>query len=139
MAVQLAHCCHPIPGDPIIGLISKGQGLVIHTHDCKTLVKLRRRDHHDWVDVEWDAEPDRFFGVGVRVIVHNGRGILAKVASAISAADTNITNVHTEDDDNGAYAIMEFSIEVADRAHLARLMRSLRRLQEVVRIVRVKH
>ena len=139
MAVQLAHCCHPIPGDPIIGLISKGQGLVIHTHDCKTLVKSRRRDHHDWVDVEWDAEPDRFFGVGVRVIVHNGRGILAKVASAISAADTNITNVHTEDDDNGAYAIMEFSIEVADRAHLARLMRSLRRLQEVVRIMRVKH
>ena len=75
----------------------------------------------------------------MRVIVANGRGILAKVASAISAADTNITNVHTEDDENGAYAIMEFSLEVADRAHLARLLRSLRRLQEVVRIARVKH
>ena len=139
MAVQLAHCCHPIPGDPIIGLITKGQGLTIHTHDCKTLAKSRRKDHHDWVDVEWDAEPDRHFSVGIRVIVTNGRGILAKVASAISAADTNITNVHTEDDETGNYAIMEFSIEVAGRAHLARLMRGLRRLQEVVRIVRVKH
>ena len=139
MAVQMAGCCHPIPGDPIIGLISKGQGLVIHTHDCSTLAKSRRRDHHDWVDVEWDAELDRMFAVAIRVIVSNGRGILAKVASAISAADTNITNVHTEDDDAGAYATMEFSVEVADRAHMARLLRSLRRLQEVVRIQRVKH
>ena len=139
MAVQMAGCCHPIPGDPIIGLISKGQGLVIHTHDCSTLAKSRRRDHHDWIDVEWDAEPDRLFAVAIRVIVSNGRGILAKVASAISAADTNITNVHTEDDDAGAYATMEFSVEVADRAHMARLLRSLRRLQEVVRIQRIKH
>ena len=137
-AVQLAHCCQPIPGDPIIGLISKGQGLTIHTHDCKMLVKSRRKDHHDWVDVEWDAEPDRFFTVGIRVIVSNGRGILAKVAAALTSADTNITNVHTEDDESGDYATMAFSIQVADRPHLARVLRRLRRVQEVVRIVRVK-
>ena len=138
-AVQLAHCCQPIPGDPIIGLISKGQGLTIHTHDCKMLVKSRRKDHHDWVDVEWDAEPDRFFTVGIRVIVSNGRGILAKVAAALTSADTNITNVHTEDDESGDYATMAFTIQVADRPHLARVLRRLRRVQEVVRIVRVKN
>ena len=138
MAVQLAPCCQPIPGDPIIGLISKGQGLTIHTHDCKTIGKSRRKDHHDWVDVEWDPEPDRFFGVGIRVIVANGRGILAKVAAALTSADTNITNVHTEDDESGNYATMEFSIQVADRPHLARVLRRLRNVQEVVRIARIK-
>ncbi len=137
-AVQLAHCCQPIPGDPIIGLITKGQGLTIHTHDCKTLAKSRRKDHHDWVDVEWDAEPDRFFTVGIRIIVSNGRGILAKVAAALTSADTNITNVHTEDDESGNYATMTFSIQVADRPHLARVLRRLRRVNEVVRIVRIK-
>ena len=138
MAVQLAQCCQPIPGDPIIGLITKGQGLTIHTHDCKTIAKSRRKDHHDWVDVEWDPEPDRFFTVAIRVIVSNGRGILAKVAAALTSADTNITNVHTEDDESGNYATMEFSIQVADRQHLARVLRRLRHLPEVVRIMRVK-
>ena len=138
MAVQLSTCCRPIPGDPIVGLISKGQGLAIHTHDCKLIAKHRRREAHDWVDVEWDPEPDRFFSVSIRVIVANGRGILAKVAAALTSADTNITNVHTEDDESGDYANMEFAIEVSDRPHLARVMRSLRRLQEVIRIIRVK-
>ena len=139
MAVQLARCCQPIPGDPIIGHISKGQGLMVHTHDCKTIVKSRRKDPDNWVDVDWDPEPDKYFNVGIRALVTNGRGILAKVASEITAADTNITNVHTEDDETSNYAIMEFAIEVADRAHLARVMRALRRLQEVVRVNRVKN
>ncbi|HEY4374605.1 MAG TPA: bifunctional (p)ppGpp synthetase/guanosine-3',5'-bis(diphosphate) 3'-pyrophosphohydrolase [Burkholderiales bacterium] len=139
MAVQLGNCCHPIPGDPIIGHISKGQGLVVHTHDCKTIAKARRKEPDNWVDVEWDPEPEKGFGVGIRVITTNGRGILAKVAAEITAADTNITNVHTEDDETGNYAMMEFSIQVQDRAHLARVMRNLRRLQEVVRISRMKN
>ena len=139
MAVQLARCCQPIPGDPIIGHISKGQGLMVHTHDCKTIVKSRRKDPDNWVDVDWDPEPDKYFNVGIRALVTNGRGVLAKVASEITAADTNITNVHTEDDETSNYAIMEFAIEVADRAHLARVMRALRRLQEVVRVNRVKN
>ena len=138
MAVQLAACCRPIPGDPIIGHISKGQGLVIHTHDCKAIAKSRRKEPDNWVDVEWDPEPDKHFNVTIRALVTNGRGILAKVAAEITAADTNITNVHTEDDETGNYAIMEFSIDVSDRAHLARVMRALRRLQEVVRINRIK-
>ncbi len=139
MAVQLAHCCQPIPGDPIVGLISKGQGLAIHTHDCKSIAKARGRQHNDWVDVEWDADPDRHFTVGIRIIVTNGRGILAKVAAALTSSDTNITNVHTSDDESGNYANMEFSIQVADRQHLATVMRRLRRVQEVVRIVRIRH
>ena len=138
MAVQLATCCRPIPGDPIIGHISKGQGLLIHTHDCKVIAKSRRKEPDNWVDVDWDPEPDKHFNVGIRALVTNGRGILAKVAAEITAADTNITNVHTEDDETGNYAIMEFAIDVSDRAHLARVMRSLRRLQEVVRISRIK-
>jgi RelA/SpoT family (p)ppGpp synthetase len=138
MAVQLARCCRPIPGDPIIGHISKGQGLVIHTHDCKTISKSRLKEPDNWVDVDWDPETGKHFNVGIRALVTNGRGILAKIAAEITAADTNITNVHTEDDETGNYAVMEFAIDVKDRAHLARVMRSLRRLQEVVRINRVK-
>ena len=138
LAVQLAPCCRPIPGDPIIGHISKAQGLVIHTHDCSTISKARRKDPDNWVDVEWAPEPDKYFSVIIRVIVGNGRGILAKVASSISSAESNITNVHTADDETGAYATMDFTLLVSDRLHLASVMKSVRRVQEVVRVTRLK-
>ena len=68
----------------------------------------------------------------------NGRGILAKVAASISAAESNITNVHTADDETGSYATMEFTLLVADRLHLASVMKSVRRVQEVVRVTRLQ-
>jgi len=136
MAVQFAKCCRPIPGDPIIGSIKKGQGIVIHTHDCPTAAKSRA-DPDKWLDVEWAAEPSRFFDVGVHVTVVNQRGVLAKVAGAIAADGANIDNV-SMDEDRSAYTNMHFTLQVADRQHLARVKRGLRRIPEVVRIARVR-
>jgi GTP diphosphokinase / guanosine-3',5'-bis(diphosphate) 3'-diphosphatase len=138
IAVQLASCCQPIPGDPIIGHISKGQGLTIHTHDCKTTAKARLKDPDNWVDVEWSPDPDKLFSVAIRATVSNGRGILAKVASAISSAEANITNVLTADDETGKYAMMEFTLLVSDRLHLAVVLKNVRRVQEVMRVNRVR-
>ena len=136
MAVQFAHCCRPIPGDPIVGSIKKGQGLVIHTHDCKASAKSHA-DPDKWIDVEWGPEPERMFDVAIRVEVANERGVLAKVASEIGSAGSNIDNVSI-DEDRSVYTTMHFTIEVANRMHLARVMRALRRLQEVLRVHRVK-
>jgi guanosine-3',5'-bis(diphosphate) 3'-pyrophosphohydrolase len=136
MAVQFAKCCNPIPGDPIMGFIKKGQGLVIHTHDCNVAAKLRG-DPEKWLDVEWDPDSGKMFEVSIRVVVVNQRGVLAKVASAIAAADSNIDNV-SMDDERSLYTTMHFTLQVTNRPHLARVMRSLRRIQEVVRIARVK-
>ena len=134
MAVQFARCCSPIPGDPIMGFIKKGQGLVIHTHDCKTAGKLRG-DPEKRLVVEWDPDSDKMFEVSIRVIVENKRGVLAKVAAAIADADTNIDNV-SMDDERSLYTTMHFILHVSDRLHLARVMRSVRRIQEVTRISR---
>ncbi|MCM8566451.1 RelA/SpoT family protein [Thauera linaloolentis] len=137
IAVQLARCCHPIPGDPIIGTLRKGQGLEVHTHDCPSVAKLRG-DRGRWVDVEWEAgSDDRLFDVGIRVLTRNARGVLARVASAIAEEDCNIQSVHM-DNEQGAYTALNFTLQVRDRMHLARVMRAVRRVQEVVRIGRVK-
>jgi RelA/SpoT family (p)ppGpp synthetase len=136
MAVQFAKCCRPIPGDPIIGFIKKGQGLVVHTHDCPTALKARS-DPEKWIEVDWASDTDRTFAVGIRVIAANQRGVLAKVAAAIAEAGSNIDNV-SMDDERGIYTALNFTIEVQNRLHLARLMKTLRRIPEVVRIVRVK-
>ena len=137
ITVQLARCCHPIPGDPIIGMLRKGQGLEVHTHDCPSVAKLRG-DRGRWVDVEWETDmEERQFDVGIRVLTRNARGVLARVASAIAEEDCNIQSVHM-DNEQGAYTALNFILQVRDRMQLARVMRAVRRVQEVVRIGRIK-
>jgi len=137
MAVQFAPCCHPIPGDPILGFINKGKGLVVHTHDCPAIRKFRM-DPDKWLDVEWDPDTRRLFKVNLKLAVANQPGVLAKIASGIAEAGSNIDNVGMEESDDSAYTNMHFTVQVENREHLARLMRGLRKIPEVVRLNRVK-
>lgn len=137
MAIQFAKCCKPIPGDPIIGMISKGQGMVIHTHDCPLIAKTRP-DPERLLDVEWDPETKKLFEVSIRLVVANQRGVLAQVAAEIAEAGSNIQNVAIDPEDGGAYTGMHFTLQVSNRLHLAQIMRGLRRIPEVIRITRVK-
>jgi GTP pyrophosphokinase len=136
MAVQFAQCCHPIPGDPIIGLINKGQGMLIHTHDCPVIAKTRS-DPDKVFDVEWAPETKKLFDVNIRIVVINQRGVLAKVAAEIAASDSNIDNVAVAPDSGDQYATMHFTLQVSNRLHLAKILRKLRSIPEVVRIARV--
>ena len=137
VAVELASCCHPIPGDPILGFIHKDRGLIIHTHDCPAIRNFRA-DPDKWLDVEWEPQKDRLFDVAIKLVVANKRGVLGRVASAISDQGSNIGNVSMEEEDGSPYTILYFTLQVEDRLHLARIMRGLRQLQDVVRIFRVK-
>ncbi|MBI4206932.1 MAG: bifunctional (p)ppGpp synthetase/guanosine-3',5'-bis(diphosphate) 3'-pyrophosphohydrolase, partial [Betaproteobacteria bacterium] len=137
MAVQFARCCKPIPGDPIIGMISKGQGMVIHTHDCPAIAKTRT-DPERLLDVAWASETRKLFEVSIKLVVANRRGVLAQVAAEIAEAGSNIQNVSVNPEDDGTYTDMHFTLQVSNRLHLARILRGLRRIPEVVRITRVK-
>jgi (p)ppGpp synthase/HD superfamily hydrolase len=137
MAVQLASCCRPIPGDDIVGSMKKGQGLVVHVAECRQAVRSRRVEPEQWLDVEWDRKTTRLFHAAVRVTVTNRRGVLAKVASEIAEAGSNIDSISMEED-RALFTPMLFVLEVADRQHLARVMRALKRLPEVEKIVRVR-
>ncbi len=137
MAAQLARCCNPIPGDPVIGLVSKGQGIVIHTQDCPVIRKSRHESDR-WVDVQWDDKTRRAFLVNIRLSVANERGVLARVAGGIAEAGSNIDNVSVEQSESSAYSTMNFTLQVTNRFHLAQIMKRLRLIPEVVRIVRVK-
>jgi GTP diphosphokinase / guanosine-3',5'-bis(diphosphate) 3'-diphosphatase len=136
MAVQFAKCCRPIPGDAIIGSIKKGQGMVVHTHDCP-IAAQSRIDRGKWLDVEWAAEGGRMFDVSIRVTVVNQRGVLAKVAAAIAEHGSNIGNV-SMDEDRSANTGMQFTLQVTDRLHLAHIVRGLRHIPEVIRIARTR-
>lgn len=136
LSVQLAPCCRPIPGDPIIGLIKKGHGLVIHTASCQA-IRAHRSDPDNWVDVEWESAPDQLFDVMIRLMVQNQQGVLAAVTSAIAAGHSNIDSVAINKLDED-YAEINFTVQVKDRHHLAQIMTELRRIPEVIRIHRLQ-
>ena len=135
MAVQLASCCHPIPGDAIVGHIRKGQGLAVHQAECVHAQRARRADPERWIELQWANDSTANFTVGLDVGVLNERGVLGRIAVAIAEGDSNILNVHVEDEE-AQVALIHFKIQVRDRTHLARVIRSLRRVKHVVQIAR---
>jgi RelA/SpoT family (p)ppGpp synthetase len=137
MALQLARCCRPIPGDPIVGSIKKGQGLIVHVFDCPSIVRSRVQEADKWLDVEWAPESGRTFDTRIRVVAQNAPGVLAKIAAGIAEAGSNIVNVNM-DEERDACTALYFTLQVTDRVHLARIMRALRHIPEVVRIGRVR-
>jgi GTP pyrophosphokinase/guanosine-3',5'-bis(diphosphate) 3'-pyrophosphohydrolase len=136
-SVQFAPCCRPIPGDPISGYLGRGEGLVVHTSDCPAGRRLFERDSERWMQVEWAEELARSFETSLHVLVRNGKGVLAQVASAISSAEADITHL---DMDNGAGDSVELRLllSVRDRVHLAEVLRTLRRVPVVMRVSRYR-
>ncbi|MBY0445371.1 MAG: guanosine-3',5'-bis(diphosphate) 3'-pyrophosphohydrolase, partial [Burkholderiales bacterium] len=139
MAIQCARCCNPIPGDPILGFVKKDQGLVIHTHDCPQIAH-GRIDSEKLIDVEWDADVNRLFDVPVRILAQNDRGTLAAIATAIAEADANITAVATQEPEGFSerYMQIQFTLQVSNRTHLAKVMKNLRQLPSAYRIQRMR-
>jgi RelA/SpoT family (p)ppGpp synthetase len=137
MALSMANCCSPIPGDAIVGHMRRDQGLAVHQSDCQNAQRARKADPERWLDLQWAEETSGTFPVNLEVNAHNERGVLGRVAVAISEADSNILNVHV-DDDGSELALIHFKVQVRDRQHLARVVRSLRRIKQVTKVARVR-
>ncbi|MCG5529404.1 bifunctional GTP diphosphokinase/guanosine-3',5'-bis pyrophosphate 3'-pyrophosphohydrolase [Halorhodospira halochloris] len=132
--VNFGRCCRPIPGDPIVGFVSSGRGVVIHHRDCKNVGGQRKR-YENWIDVDWEAESENDFPAQISIDVVNERGALAQLAYAIAERGSSIENVTIEERD-GMIATVRFLIMVRDRRHLASIMRHLRAMSVVQRISR---
>jgi GTP diphosphokinase / guanosine-3',5'-bis(diphosphate) 3'-diphosphatase len=137
-SMQLAPCCRPIPGDEIVGYLGRGEGLVLHTAECHVGKRLAERDPDRWMPVEWADEPTRTFETAVTVLVRNGKGVLAQVASAISAAQADITHIEMGEERAGETTELRLLMTVRDRLHLADVLRTVRQCSAVQRVWRVK-
>lgn len=128
--VSYAKCCHPIPGDPIVGVISKGKGLMVHVESCKNINELRN-DPNRCLPFAWDEQIDSEFVVDLRLEVQNERGALAKIAGTVAEAEANIESINMDERDAHT-SIVRASISVYNRVHLAKVIRLLRLLDKVV-------
>jgi GTP diphosphokinase / guanosine-3',5'-bis(diphosphate) 3'-diphosphatase len=131
-SVKFAQCCRPIPGDAIVGYLGRGEGLVVHQLECPIAKKLQNKDSERFIGVEWSDEPVRAFETEILVTVSNGKGVLARVAAALAAAETDI--IHIDMDAEGAQDVtdLRFVIGVRDLSHLTTALRNLSRTASVL-------
>lgn len=135
-SVQYAPCCRPVPGDAIVGYLGRGEGLAVHGKDCQVARKLQYKDSERFIGVEWSDEPVRSFETGVLVTVQNGKGVLAKVASAMAGAEADIVHIDMGQENAQDATDMRFIVSVRDAAHLEVALRNLRRTSFVLRATR---
>ena len=139
LLVRFARCCNPLPGDQIVGFITRGRGLTVHTRDCLTVAKSVL-DRERLINVEWDVEEDEPSTRPVRIAVYIGRdrpGLLSEITGAISSQNGNITKaeVTVTDDRRG---INNFVVEVADLEQLQGIMTAIRDVPDVINVERVR-
>ena len=135
-SVTFAQCCKPIPGDDILGYLGRGEGLVVHNSECPVAVKLQHKDSERFIKVDWSDEPVRTFETGIRVMVKNGKGVLAQVASALAEAEADITHIDMGQEAAQETTELKFVIAVRDLTHLQAALRLLNRTPSVFRASR---
>jgi GTP diphosphokinase / guanosine-3',5'-bis(diphosphate) 3'-diphosphatase len=137
LLVRFASCCKPIPGDPVVGVMDSGKGMVIHSDTCSRLPEDdegRARLTH----LKWAKDITDEFSVELRVELERQRGVIAEMANAVAMADGNIERINVEEQ-NARFGVVSLVVHVNGRRHLARVMRRIRNIRAITHISRVRH
>nr|MBF0685782.1 bifunctional GTP diphosphokinase/guanosine-3',5'-bis pyrophosphate 3'-pyrophosphohydrolase [Pseudomonas sp.] len=136
LVLNYAKCCTPIPGDPIVGHLSAGKGMVVHLDTCRNISEVRHNPDK-CIQLSWSKDVTGEFNVELRVELEHQRGLIALLAGSVNAADGNIEKIGMDERD-GRVSIVQLVVSVHDRVHLARVIKKLRAIKGVTRITRVK-
>lgn len=137
MVMSFAKCCHPIPGDPIVGYISSGKGMVVHLESCNNVSEVLN-DPKKHLALRWDPVVEGEFPVELRVEIEHQRGLIATLANVITSNEANIDKISTSDRD-AQFSIVNLTINVRNRIHLANVMKKVRVIKSVIKVSRIKN
>ena len=134
VVVRYAGCCNPLPGDKVVGFITRGRGVTIHTSDCKNVID---NDPNRKVEVEWDSKKEYIYPVRIRIYSEDKKGMLADISSSIASNKANITNARVETTDEKK-AVGTFEVEIQDLNHLKKVIKGLEKIKGVHRVERMR-
>ena len=134
LLAYLAKCCSPVPGEPIIGYITRGRGVSVHSIDCSNVKNLLYNPERE-IEVEWSSEGDEVFPVSLVIQTEDQPGILAKLTEVMAKLSSNIRHFEAETLDSGR-GLIEVVVEVENRKHLERLSHSIRSVPGVIDVNR---
>jgi RelA/SpoT family (p)ppGpp synthetase len=135
LLVHFSRCCHPIPDDEVVAILSPGRGIVIHQTGCTNIRKLSKEEPQRVLPMEWDEDPQGDFKASLRLELFNHQGTLAALTSTIASSDSSIINLQTEERENSVYLI-DIELTTKNRVHLANIMRKIRAMPELQKVSR---
>ena len=136
VAVQLASCCHPIPGDRIDSFARPGHGLMVHRHNCPHAIRGQKVDPDRWFPAQWtQPRHGTLFPVPLDVSVNNPRAALAQIITSVAQANSSITGISMPDDEEKA-TIVRITVQVRDTGHLMHVTRTINQLPIVSKVKR---
>ena len=135
LLVTYARCCHPIPDDEIVSVLSPGKGMTIHQNGCPNIRKLAKEEPQRVLQMSWDEEPQGEFKASLRIELFNHQGTLATLTNNIASCDSNIIGLQTEEKESNIYFV-DLELTTYNRVHLANVMRKIRIMPEVQRVSR---
>jgi len=133
--VRFARCCNPIPGDEILGFISRGRGVTVHTATCPGAGKM---DPERIVDVQWNIKEKQTYPVNMKVVCRDKKGLLAEVSTVISSLDVNISHAEVETKPADMQAILSFKLDVNDLEQFNRVLLAIKKLKSIISVERVR-
>ena len=139
LLVTYSQCCHPIPDDEIVAILSPGRGMVIHQTGCSNIRKLSKEEPQRVLPMKWDEDSQGEFKTAIRIELINHQGTLATLTNNVASCDSNIIGLQTEEKESNIYYI-DLELTTKNRVHLANIMRKIRIMPEVQKVSRhTKH
>lgn len=135
LLVHYSRCCHPIPDDEVVAILSPGRGIVIHQTGCTNIRKLSKEEPQRVLPMEWDEVPHGDFKAALRLELFNHQDTLASLTRTIASSDSSIINLQTEERENSVY-IIDIELTTKNRVHLAKIMRKIRAMPELQKVSR---
>jgi len=132
--VRYAGCCNPLPGDKVVGFITRGRGVTIHTSDCQN---AKDDDPNRKVEVEWDSTKEYSYPVRIRIYSEDKKGLLAEISTSISSNEANITNARVDTIEDKK-AVSTFEMEIRDLNHLKKVIKALEKIKGIDRVERMR-
>ncbi len=135
MMFRFAGCCQPVPGEHIIGFITRGRGITIHRSDCSSIQDLAK-DPERIIAVEWDTDKDQSFVVKLDILLEDRKNMLRDITQVISDTDANVRGA--EISGKGGPVVGSFVVEIKNLSHLNRVIAKVRKMKGVISIERAK-
>lgn len=133
LLTRFSRCCNPVPGDEIVGYITRGRGISIHRGNCPNI--LNEPDKERLIAVQWEGAPDQSYDVDIEISGHDRSGLLNEILFAVSETKTNITAVHGKSDKNRV-ARIHMTISIRNLEHLHKVVERIKRIKDVYSVRR---
>ncbi len=134
--IRFSRCCNPVPGDEIVGYITKGRGVSVHQKDCPNVADLLNEEER-FIEVEWSSQTKESYNAAVEIRANDRKGLLAEITSIIDESKINISAFHSRTTKD-KMAIINFILEITDIEQLNKLIRKFRRIEGVIDVFRAK-